>query len=755
MGYISDGKALHSRILAGLREAGAGPTHPQELASRLGLGRRQYGEFRKALDELHRDGRLVIGEDKAIHLPTPGGLIVGRFQRHPRGFGFVVPSDPSVTEDLFIPPNAVAGAVTGDLVQAKMARRQVKGQMKTYGRIEKIISRGKDKFVGTLFRAGKQWLVQTDGRILHQPIEVDDVGAKGARASDRVVVRVTEYPEGDRLPRGVVLEVLGAEGEFDTELAVVIREFDLPEQFGEAVDADLDRVLERFARTIGRDLANGKMPRGRLDLRDEMTITIDPEDARDFDDAISITPTGDGVELGVHIADVSAFVRLGAALDKEARERGNSVYLPRKVLPMLPEVLSNGLCSLQEGQDRLTKSAFIRYDGEGKVVSTRFANSVIRSKKRLTYEQATAALKGRGDGLDGAVVGLIKQAEKLARSIHRRRRAEGMLHLDLPEVELEYNENNELIDAHPADQSFSHTIIEMFMVEANEAVARLLDGYAIPLVRRIHPDPSEAAQDQLRDFLKAFGFKLGKSADRSDLQRLIDEVADTPKSFAVSFAILRSLERAEYSIRDVGHYALASRHYCHFTSPIRRYADLLIHRQVQDHLTGRLAGKADQLRGQGPELEEIAEHCSFTGRRADDAERQLTQTLILQLLSGHVGQSFSGVVSGVSSLGAFVQLEKYLIEGMIKVEELGDDWWELNIDGGYILGRHSGKRIKIGDPMAVTIVSVDPIRRQLNLAPTEPLETAVKKGKGKKAKRSSTIKQPRRKAPRKQSGRRR
>ena len=725
---MSKSKSMEQRILAGLAETNGRPMDWKQLVSKLGLHKSQYDSFEKAIDQLHHAGRLVIGEDKAIHLPGPGGRIVGRFEANQRGFGFVVPIDPDLAEDLYIPPEATGGAMTGDMVQARMSRRQVKGQMRAFGRVEKIISRGKDKFVGTLFQAGGQWMIQTDGKILHQPMVVDDVTAKGARPGDRVVARVTEYPEPLRPARGVVLEVLGAEGEFSTELMAVIREFDLPDTFGEPVESDLQGVLERFNHTIGHTLASGEVPRGRIDLRDEMIITIDPVDARDFDDAFNISLTDDGWELGVHIADVSAFVRAGSPLDKEASDRGNSVYLPRHVLPMLPEELSNGLCSLQEGQDRLTKSAFIRYNRAGKVISSRFANSVIRSKKRLTYEQATAIIENKTDGFDTSVVALLKEAETLARTIERRRRAEGMLHLELPDVELEYSSAGQVVDAHPADTSFSHTLIEMFMVEANEAVARVLDSYPVPFLRRIHPDPPEPALAQLRDFLKSFGYSLPKNPDRLDLQALIDAVSQKPTSFAVSYAVLRSLEKAVYSNRTIGHYALASKHYCHFTSPIRRYPDLVIHRLLHDHLTGRLQSKADRLRGQGDEMEKTGEHCSFTERRAEDAERQLTKTLVLQLLSGKVGQRFSGVVSGVSSLGAFVQLQKYRIEGVIRVEDLGSDWWELNIDGGTIVGKSSGRQIKIGDPMEVVIVSVDRVRRFLNLAPAERIE-AAKKGK--------------------------
>jgi len=661
----------------------------------------------------------VIGEDNSIHLPPPGGRIIGTFQGNQKGFGFVSPFDPSSTEDLYIPAQETLDAMTGDVVEATVRRRQVRGQMRSYGEITRIITRGKDKFVGTLMRAANRWMVQTDGRVIHQPIAVDDVGAKEARPGDRVVVRLTEFPQQEQLARGVVIEVLGAEGEYEAELGAVIREFDLPEAFPAEVDNDLDRVIERFNRQVLPELTKGKLPAGRQDLRDELTFTIDPVDARDFDDAISIRATRDGFELGVHIADVSYFVETEGPIDREAAERGNSVYLPRKVIPMIPEALSNGLCSLQQDQDRMTKSVFIAYDRKGQVKGTRFANSVIRSKQRLTYDQATGVLDGKTDGIAPAVVAAIKQAEDLAKRILQRRRAEGMLHLMLPEVELVYNDKGEVVDAHPADDSFSHTIIEMFMVEANEAVARLLDSCNVPFLQRIHPEPEQAAFEQLSKFLTLFGLKLPKQPDRSDLQRLIQTSAGKPSSFAVNIAILRSLQKAEYSTKNPGHFALASSHYCHFTSPIRRYPDLTVHRLLDEHFAGRLKKNARKLRDHAYALEEIGSRCNFTERQAESAERQLTETLVLQLLAQQIGRHYQGVVSGVSALGAFVQLSKFLADGLLKVEELGSDWWELNVEGGYIQGRRSKRRIAIGDPIEVKIVAADPLRRRLDLAPVD------------------------------------
>jgi len=705
------------------------PMQVADLALSLGIRQADYDEFKAEVDELHRSGRVLIGEDKTIKLAGLEGAIVGTFRANFKGFGFVIPTDPDVVEDLYIPQEETKGALTGDLVQAKMSHRRVKGRVRLYGRIEKILARGKNKFIGTLFRGASHWMIQTDGKVLHQPIIVDDVSAKQVRAGDRVVVQLTEYPIGMKPARGVVLELLGPEGEPDVELQAVMREYDFPDGFPDAVQADLEHVIQKFNQTIGWELAQGKLPRGREDLREKLIITIDPIDARDFDDAISLDVLKDGYELGVHIADVSTFIKLDSELDREARARANSVYLPRRVIPMIPEALSNGLCSLQEGQDRLTKSVFIRYDRKGNIKGTRFANSVIRSTKRLHYEQASAVLEGEYGDLSQQVIDLLLHTEKLARAIYARREKAGMLHLDLPEVELEYNDKGEFIDAHPADTSFSHTIIEMFMVEANDAVARLLDSYAIPFLRRIHPDPSADAMQHLLEFMTMLGHKIPRHPDRSDLQDLIKSVAGKPESFAVSYAVLRSMKRAEYSPNKMGHYALASDHYCHFTSPIRRYPDLDVHRLLDLHFDGKLHQMAVQLRQSVAESVALGEHCSLCEERAQNAERQLKETLILQLLAEHVGDEFDGLVTGVCSLGPFVQLQRYMIEGLIPLEDLDDDYWEVDQDHGVIRGRRSGKRIQIGDPLRVAIVSVDSISRRLNLALVKDLAERKRKGK--------------------------
>jgi ribonuclease R len=479
-------------------------------------------------------------------------------------------------------------------------------------------------------------------------------------------------------------------------------------------------VLEE-AREAGRGYDPQRAAHGREDLRGRIAITIDPVNARDFDDAITLDENHGQSELGVHIADVSHFVRPGTALDDEARERANSVYFPQYVVPMLPEVLSNGVCSLQEGQPRLTKSAFITYDRQGKVLRTRFANSVISSTKRLTYEEATKILEGKIGGYPKAVVQLLRRMDELARIIRERRLREGMIVLDLPEVELVFDELARVTGVVPEDMSFSHTIIEMFMVEANEAVARLFVKLGVPHLRRAHEEPDDATLEGLTRFLKAIGQKVPKRIDRAWLQRLLEGVKGAPESFAVNMAVLRSMQRAEYRPDLIGHYALASEDYLHFTSPIRRYPDLVDHRLLEAYLAGKFEHKK-KPRAETPtweELRELGVHCSTSERRAEAAERELKLVKVLQLLESHLGEEFDGIVTGVAQFGVFIQLRDYLVDGLLRYADLADDWWDVDVEGGFVIGERTGRRIGIGQQLRVAISRIDIPNRTLDLALAE------------------------------------
>lgn len=684
------------------------PLKPRQLARQLGVTEAEYGTFRDAVKQLRDGGRIVLGAQDALTLPEMGTSVVGIYRANPRGFGFVVPETPNSHGDLFIPPGGSGGALTGDRVVAKAVQQGKRdGQTVFRGQIVQILQRGNSRFVGTLALSEGTWFVMPDGSSLTQPIVVRDIGAAGPRPGDKVVVEIVQYPNAGELPTGVIVETLGVGGQTEVETLAVIRAHGLEDAFEEAALADARAAVAAFDPTVAP---------GREDLSGETIVTIDPPDARDYDDAISLRRQRDGRwVLGVHIADVSHFVREGTALDDQARRRATSVYFPRRVVPMLPEVLSNGVCSLQEGVRRFCKTIFITYDAEGNVVGSRAVESVICSAKRLTYTQAQGILDGAVGGYSPKVVQLVTDMQTLARAIEARRRLAGMLHLALPSVELVFDDQQRVSDAVPEDQSYTHTIIEMFMVEANEAVATLLSDLKRPFLRRIHPSPDQFGSKQLIDFVHACGHKLPAHMTRKDMQELLAAVKGKPESYAVNLALLKTFEQAEYSPMAVGHFALASENYCHFTSPIRRYPDLTVHRLFAECCRGTLATlPPDDLSA----LTKLGEDCSAAERRAESAERELRDVLVLELLATKVGEEFQGVVTGVTNFGIFVQSPRYLIEGLIRMPDLGDDWWEVDAKRGEIRGERSGRKYRIGDLMGVRIAGVDKARRQLNLAPT-------------------------------------
>jgi len=702
------------------------PLKARQLARWMGVDADDYGTFRAAVKRLRDAGQVVMGGGNALMLPEMPGKVTGFFRLNPKGFGFVTPESPNAHGDLFIPPDATGGAMNGDLVLAESRKATRRGGQELYrGNIIKIVKRAENRFVGELKQSDGTWFVLPDGKQLARPIIVHDVGAAGAKGDTKVVVEITKYPEPGQLPTGVIVDALGPSGPLETETRAIVLAHGLQETFSDEALAEARATVAAFD---PEDAA------GREDLTALTVITIDPDTARDYDDAISIQVNSDGTRTaGIHIADVSHFVPEGGELDAVARGRATSVYFPRKVLPMLPEVLSNGVCSLQEGQKRFCKSAFITYDRQGAVVSTRVAETVIRSTKRLTYTQAQDICDGKADGYEPAVVELVGNMETLARRIQARREAGGMLRLDLHDVELVLDDEDRVIDVQPEDDAYTHTIIEMFMVEANEAVARLFDSLERPIIRRVHPSPDPQGTKQFKTFVRAAGHRIPADLTVKDMQALLASVRGRPESRAVNMALLKTMQRAEYSPMQIGHFALASNAYCHFTSPIRRYPDLTVHRLVREYCRGGLETRPPE---DVSELVKLGEACTAAAERAEAAERELNQVMILQLLAGHLGEVCDGVVDGVTNFGIFIELQRYGIEGLIRLEDLGDDWWEVSARTGKVRGERSGRVFRIGDMLKVRIIAVDVAARQLNLVPEQTeLPRKKKKRKSRRKKR--------------------
>jgi ribonuclease R len=701
------------------------PVKPRALAEALSVTKDDYEAFASAVERLRQQGKIVVaGRNGRISLPEMADQIVGTFQASSRGFGFVRPDKLTAQGDLYIPSGAMLDAITGDKVVAKVTKaRRRDGTMRLTGRITEVLSRNTAQFVGKLMRDGRQWFVAPDGRAATEIISVDDPGAKNAHLGDKVLVEILSFATSKCYAHGVIIEKLGKSGTSQAELKSVIRRYRLEDKFSRSALQDARRSIENFDSEAA--IAAGT----RRDIRDQTVITIDPADARDFDDAISLKKLPHGNwQLGVHIADVSHFVQLDSYLDKEACARATSVYLPQHVIAMLPETLSNGLCSLQEGQDRFVKTAYVEIDANGKALTSSFANSVIRSTRRLTYENVDEILAGKTEGFSEPVLSLVRDMAKLAGIIHKRRIKDGMLTLEIPKADLVYDDKGRVIDAHPESTSFSHTIIEMFMIEANEAVARLLDSLGVDFLRRVHADPDSLAAGEMARVIKLCGYVIPAKINRQGLQKLLQSVSGKPESCLIKLAVLKSLQKAQYSPVHIGHYALASKHYCHFTSPIRRYPDLTIHRLLQAWLNGALTEKTTDDFPDFAQLDTLGQHCSDRERNAESAENDLRSLKILQLLEQCVGQDIKGMVTSITNFGMFVQLEKYLFDGLVSAEDV------LALQAKSGRGKHNKPAkgrghikqakftqtcpYKLGQELMVRIAAVNTATRTLDLIPT-------------------------------------
>lgn len=750
------------RLLDHLSHERYAPSTVQTLAQDLGIGADDSDEFEAAINELAKRKLIVRdggGASSTVRLPTMPDEVVGVFRKNVKGFGFVIPASPYREGDVFVPPDAVADALSGDTVRVRVVRGYRGEQREVSGEIVQVVARKRSSFTGELTKRGGLWLVLPDGKELTQPLVVKDPTVKNAKPGDKVAVEITSYPIGRELGEGVVTKVLGEAGLPDVETQATIIAYSLPQEFSKEC---VDQARAAAAR-YETEIATGAFG-NRLDLRETFILTIDPNDSKDYDDAISIEVTPEGWNLGVHIADVAHFIGPGSALDVESRERGNSCYLPRLVIPMLPEILSNGICSLSEGVPRYCKSAFMTYTRDGQIISETVGSTIIKSTKRLTYLEAQALIDGdlrearkwskTEPKYTDELIKALREMDKLAKAIRARRRKAGMIHLELPEVELVFDDAGHVVDATPEDNAFTHTLIEMFMVEANEVLARLFGNMDVPLLRRVHPEPVPGDVGNLRSMARVAGYSIPKNPTRLELQSLLDATAGTPAARAVHFAVLRTLTKAEYSPALIGHYALASTAYAHFTSPIRRYADLTVHRALAAYLEQTDNGKKrprterDRKRlgrvlmelgaGRGvldqDELVEIGRHCTDTEKRAEAAEGSLRQFLILQLLQNHMGESFAAVVTGVSQAGVFVQIEKYLAEGMIKQVDLptpgntGGRWF-IDQRSGALVHQGSGRSYSAGDRVQVTISAIDLALRRLDLVVTDARSREAGKSK--------------------------
>jgi ribonuclease R len=683
------------------------PWHLQELQKRLKA--KERAPLRQHLAELVEDGKLIRTRRRSYGLPQEMNLLLGRLQITSGGYGFVIPEKQG-EKDLFIPVDSLAGAWDGDRVVARPnPARSDNGRIS--GEIVRILARKYDQVVGTLEYARGYAILRPDSTRLRERILLLPESVGRLDAGSRIVARM-HWPEttGEKDPFAEVTEVLGSEADAETETRAVIIKYGLKDAFDDATLAEAKAVPPKVT---------GEMMEGRTDLRGVPTMTIDGADAKDFYDAISLERVGDGAKgllrVGVHIADVSYYVAEGTSLDKEAVERATSVYLPGKVLPMLPEELSNGICSLVEGEPRLALSVLVDVTRDGEVKSVRFKETVIQSDARLTYEEVQAfADGGRLPAGKRKLERDIKVLLTLTQKLRELRLGAGALDFDFTEAKVDVDEQGAL-HVMPIRSNTARQLIEELMLLANRLVAQDLSKRDIPALYRVHEDPSEEKIQNLQRALGRLGYQIDlENAGPQQLQDIIKKAAGKPEAQLVSTLLLRSLKQARYSAENKGHFGLAFEHYLHFTSPIRRYPDLVVHRVLRASLQRRLSPTLkERMRSDFPGL---AEHTSERERNAEDAERDLTKFFHGQWAKEHVGETFSGVVSGVTNFGVFVSLPNG-VEGLIHVSQLDDDYYMYLEDSLMLLGKHTRRKFRMGDRTEVKILASNPVQRQIDLIP--------------------------------------
>jgi len=721
--------SLRERILKLMREPRYQPLDKVEMSGKLGLSSDDRGQLRALLRGMEQEGVIArIRKDRYV-LPQEANLCTG-ILRVSRGGNARL--DCGTEPHIHVSAENAGVAMNGDRVVARMIHEGRQQRVAPAGRpsaeVIRILERANATIVGTL-QSSKRffYVVPDDSRIVHNIYVLPDRDGAPRLPSlgDKVVVRLEEWTSRETNPEGRIIEVLGPATAPGVDMLSIIRRNNLPTEFPEGVLSEAERVPE----TVDpRDAA------GREDLRGELIITIDPDDARDFDDAINVERVPGGWRLGVHIADVSHYVRTGGALDREALARGNSVYLADRVIPMLPERLSNGVCSLKPRVDRLTFSAFIDFSPAGKIKGVRFARSIIRSKARLTYKQAFAILSGRPvdpvparvpdktDVIAPEVAEQLRTAWELASLLRKNRFQAGSLDLDFPEVKVWLDEAGHPVKLEKVENDMSHQLVEEFMLAANEVVAREIKNRLLPSIYRVHADPDPDRLKEFRELALSYGLQAGDLTNRNEVQGLLAKIRGLPEEYALKLAFLKSLKRAAYEVNAGGHYGLAKTNYTHFTSPIRRYADLVVHR-VLGQLAGGAGRKPQVVRPASKDLPAVAEHISATERVASDAEKESVKIKKIEYfqeqLKARKPEAFEAVIIDIKSFGLIVELPAVILTGMIHVSSLQDDFYMFDPVRLSFTGRKKRKSYRVGGRLRVLVDRVNAYKQQVDFVPVE------------------------------------
>ncbi|MCC8152226.1 MAG: ribonuclease R [Lachnospiraceae bacterium] len=679
------------------------PMKVKEIAIVLNIPREQRAELQEVLDALLAEGKIEISGRGKYHKGKKH-FITGVFTAHARGYGFVTVE--SEEEDIFIAESNVGAAIHENVVQIVFIPSS--GRRKE-GKIVKILEHGLKTLVGTYEKSTETYgFVRPDNPRIRMDVFVPAERSKQAVDGHKVVVELTAYGEGGKKPEGKVVEILGHINDPGTDILSLVRAYDLPMEFPEKVLNQAERVSNPVSEA---DRA------GRLDLRDWQTVTIDGEDAKDLDDAVTLRRTEDGYELGVHIADVTNYVQEHSALDVEALKRGTSVYLVDRVIPMLPHTLSNGICSLNQGEDRLPLSCIMSIDLKGNIVGHQIAESVIRVDRRMTYTDVNKIITLQDEETTKKYedfVPMFFAMKEVADLLRAKRRKRGSIDFDFPETKIILDEQGHPTQIQPYDRNPATKIIEDFMLAANETVAQDYFWQEIPFLYRTHETPDEEKIKKLSMFINNFGYHIHLGSGEihpKELQKLLGRIEDTPAEPLISRLTLRSMKQARYSVECVGHFGLAAKYYCHFTSPIRRYPDLQIHRIIKENLRGRMSEKRRQHYDQI--LPDVAKKTSELERRADEAERETIKMKKVEYMEARIGRTYEGVISGITKYGIYVELPN-TIEGLVHVMSLKDDYYNYLEDTYEMVGEHTGRSYKLGQTVRVRVAGTDRLMRTID-----------------------------------------
>lgn len=677
------------------------PMKVKEIATVLQITKEQRPELQKILDTLVEEGKISLSK-RGKYSKGQAKRIMGTFQANARGFGFVMIEGEE--EDIFIPGENVNGAFQGDEVECVLTGTP-NGRRKE-GKIVRVISHNVKKIVGYYEKSKSFGFVRPDNQRYLKDIYIPAGKEMGAMTGHKVIVELTSYGEEHAKPEGRIVEIIGHINDPGTDILSIVKDYDLPTEFPE-------KVLNQAVR-VGKDVTEADME-GRMDLRDWQMVTIDGEDAKDLDDAVSLTMEEENYRLGVHIADVTNYVQERSALDREALKRGTSVYLADRVIPMLPHKLSNGICSLNAGENRLALSCIMLVSPSGEVIDHQIAETVIRVDKRMSYTGVSKVLAGEEMALkeDEAFVPMILRMKELSGIIRERRGKRGSIDFDFPETKIELDENGKAINVKPYERNSATKIIEDFMLLANETVAEEYFWRELPFLYRTHEVPDEEKIRKLSTFINNFGYNIHvrNEVQPKEIQKLLCKVEGTPEEAMISRLALRSMKQAKYTTENTGHFGLAAKYYTHFTSPIRRYPDLQIHRIIKENLRGKLT--ESRIEHYDKILPEVATQCSERERLADETEREVVKLKKAEYMKSHIGEEYEGVISGITKWGIYVELPN-TVEGLVHVTDMWDDHYNFIEQTYEMVGEHTGKTYKLGQTVKIRVTDADRLLRTVN-----------------------------------------